>query len=113
MVTAIKQIYTRAELVDQDCDDRGQVFQVCNLCGGMSWEDEDVIDHENDCPLNDPNVLAIQAVTMTIPREDICGLDTCPKACCCFSDGWRGHTHEDLLLTCTRYACADAKNERK
>jgi hypothetical protein len=114
------RIYRREECVRQEEGPCGFVTTVCNLCGGSSLEAGELIEHEPDCLFADPDVLAFQGVTMTTPRSDICGKSRtdlwaeCPNRVLglCPADEWRGHTHEDLLAMCQRYAIQDLKTDR-
>jgi len=98
-----KKIYTREDLTRADEDHTGYVVQVCNLCGGESLVDGDMIQHEPSCPFADPAVLAIQGLTMTAPRDVICG--DCPAVDRpCVVPDWSLESHETLVSKCGRYS---------
>jgi hypothetical protein len=104
------RMYRRTELIKRAA---GPQPWTCVLCDGMGLE-RDSVEHAADCLLWDSNVLAIQGVTMTTPRVDVCGFDACKMRLSgrCPTDDWRGHTHEDLLVMCRRYMIQDRTRER-
>lgn len=103
---AAKKIYSRKDLVTIDEEPDGFVFATCNLCCGRSLENVK-LDHEADCPLADPEVIGVDVVVRTVPREDICG--DCPasgQSHCVVAD-WTLESHEHLRSMCSRYVVED------
>lgn len=98
---ATKKIYTREDLTTH-----GDGFAVCSLCHGRSWETCDDIypdDHEDDCPLANPEVVGVTVFTMTRARDVICG--ACQGEC--VVPDWSLETHEVLRAKCDRYCAAE------
>ena len=98
-----KKIYTREDLTRIEKGPAGFDVLVCCLCGDRGLEEGDMITHEPSCPFASSAVLVIQGLTLTAPRDVICG--ACPaKDRPCVVPDWKQESHETLLSACGRYS---------